>query len=162
MGAGKTSLARALGAELPARLIHADSHIWDPYWTLRNRQVAGAELLCLFTREDRWIADGPVTHVPEEMLTLADLVIYLDYSLPRLVLHNIKRWIVHRRRKRPELPEGCEDGIPVETLWRILRGEIRRPCNEAVRINAPQHLVRLRSPQQARIFIETLSSWVAA
>jgi adenylate kinase family enzyme len=110
-GAGKTLLARRLARVLPARVVHMDSHIWGPGWTLRDRAVAEAELQAVLRTEPAWIAEGHLEHAAREMLELADLVIYLDLSRPRLLRNIVLRWWRHRRRRRPELPEGCEERL---------------------------------------------------
>src|SRR5918997_1053777 len=88
-GAGKTILARRLAAIVAIPLVHADSYIWGPNWTLRDRARAEAELRSILRAQADWIAEGYLNYAAREMLELADLVIYLDYSQPRLLLNNI-------------------------------------------------------------------------
>jgi adenylate kinase family enzyme len=152
-GAGKTSLARAILNARPAPHINADAYIWDPNWTLRGPDP-NAEFQAALKRKRAWIADACVVHGPKELLELPDLVIYLDYSAPRLVLHNLKRWLVHRRTRRAELPAGCEERFPLAILRGVLRGGYRRLHEEALTTYPPRRLVRISSPRELRAFVE--------
>lgn len=152
-GAGKTLLARRIARALPARLVHADSHIWGPDWTLRDRAVAEAELQSLLRGEPAWIAEGYLTYAAREMLELADLVIYLDYSRSRLLRNIVVRWWRHRRRRRPELPEGCEERLGWSRLCAIATDDLQRLTEAALRAHPPRRLVRMRSPRALRQFL---------
>jgi adenylate kinase family enzyme len=148
-GAGKTSLSGLIAEARPLQRVNADSYIWGPNWTVREPDAFQAAL----RRKRMWIADSCVAHGPRELLELPDLVIYLDYSVPRLLFHNIKRWLVHRRHRRPELAEGCEERFPLWIIYDVLSGCIRRLHEEAIVTYPPRRLVRLRSPSELRLFL---------
>ena len=152
-GAGKTLLARRIARVLPARVVHADSHIWGPGWTLRDRGVAEAELQAVLRDEPAWIAEGYLKHAAREMLELADLVIYLDLSRPRLLRNIVLRWWRHRRRRRPELPEGCEERLGFARLRLIATDDLHRLTEAALAAHPPRRLVRIRSPRELRRFL---------
>ena len=152
-GAGKTMLARRLATIVPARLVHADSYIWGPNWALRDRARAEAELRSVLRAQDDWIAEGYLNYAAREMLELADLVIYLDYSRPRLLLNNVARWLRHRRRRRPELAEGCEERLDLARLREIATADLRRLNEAALQAHPPRRLVRIRSPRRLRGYL---------
>ncbi len=151
-GAGKTRLSRELVTPRPMRRVNADSYLWDSHWRLREPDPRAAFQAAL-RRGKRWIADSEVCHGPRELLQLPDLVIYLDYSMPRLVLHNIRRWLTHRKFRRPELPAGCEERFPRQILKDIVGGRTRRGHEEALRSYPPRLLVRIRTPRKLRAFV---------
>lgn len=152
-GAGKTALSRAIARSRRRAHINADRYIWGANWTLREPHPE-SEFRAALREKRAWIADGSVHFGPEEMLGLSDLVIYLDYSVPRLVLHNLRRWLVHRKSPRAELPAGCEERFPLQILAGVVLGIHRRVHEEALRAHPPRRLVRLRSPRKLRTFLD--------
>jgi adenylate kinase family enzyme len=116
-GAGKTTLARKLGAKLSIPVTHLDQIVWAPDW----REVPAQEreaALSRITGSDSWIIEGVSRSVRER----ADLVVFLD--VPRVVclwrcIHRTARYL---RRPRPELPAQC----PEWRIWPRLPGMIWR------------------------------------
>lgn len=148
-GAGKTTLSRAITRHYPLTPVSADSHIWRPGWIpVSNRGFRAA-----LRRRGYWIADSTVEHGAREMLERSELVIYLDYSLRRLLLHNLRRWLRHRKHQRAELPDRCPERFPFRILLNLLRGRYRRKHEDALAAYPPHRLVRLRSPRQLRAFV---------
>jgi hypothetical protein len=85
---------------------------------------------------------------------LADLVIYLNYTNKRAFFYNIKRWIKHRKNKREELPEGCEEKLSFKSLYEILRGDVVRHTENALKKYPPRKLIRIKSLEQLKVFID--------
>ncbi|MEO8638235.1 MAG: hypothetical protein ABI430_05050 [Candidatus Taylorbacteria bacterium] len=153
-GSGKTSLARTLGEKLSLPAIHIDTYIWGENWTLKDRAEAENKIKDLLQNQNSWIVDGYINYAPKEMLELADLVIYLNYTNLRAVFHNIKRWIKHRKNKRDELPEGCEDSLQIKNLFEIWQGGVVQLIENALTKYPPKNLVRIKSPKELKIFID--------
>ncbi len=152
-GAGKTTLARVLGKELSLPVIHMDSYIWGKDWTLNDKGRAENQIKNLL-HDENWIAEGYMSYAPQEMLELADLVIYLNYSNTRALFRTVKRWIKHRRNKREELPEGCEEKFDLLYLYQILKGNVVHHIEGALKKYPPRELIRMRSPKQLKIFLD--------
>jgi len=107
-GAGKSALARRLGAALELPVIELDKHFWPPdltpmpkdRWAAVQRELVGA---------DRWILDGdlgPYDVLPVR-LRAADTVLVLDFPLWRCAWRALRRsrenlafwrWLVSYRR----------------------------------------------------------------
>lgn len=153
-GAGKTTLSRELARMGSSEHICADSYIWDPGWSWRAPHGGTAEFRAALRAPGDWIADGSVDFGGEDMLRLSDLVIYLDYSWPRLLVHNVRRWLLHRKRQRPELPPGCEEKFPAVMLLRLAAGGPRRRHERALLSHAPRRLARVTSPRELRTFVD--------
>ena len=73
-GAGKTTLARELGARLGLEPVHLDWLWWRPGWRERGREEFDAELAELLRRPE-WILDGNFQRTLPERLKFADTVI---------------------------------------------------------------------------------------
>ena len=109
-GAGKSTLATALGARTGLPVVHLDQRYWGPGWTPKPEaewQAAVRELAAA----DEWIIDGNYSPTLPARLARADTVLFLD--LPRLVC----LWAVTRRalrywgRSRPEMAEGVKENL---------------------------------------------------
>ncbi|WP_089918124.1 adenylate kinase [Lentzea albida] len=116
-GAGKSTLAAALGAATGLPVVELDKHFWGPgleatpleLWAVVQGELAA---------EDRWIMDGDLGpyDVLDVRLRRADTVLLLDYSFPRCAWRAVWRsresadfwrWVWSwRRRSRPVLLEA--------------------------------------------------------
>jgi adenylate kinase family enzyme len=116
-GAGKSTLAAALGAATSLPVVELDKHFWGPdleatppdRWAAHQAGLAAA---------DQWIMDGDLGpyDVLDVRLRRADTVLLLDYSFPRCAWQALRRsreradfwlWVWSwRRRHRPLLVEA--------------------------------------------------------
>ena len=81
-GAGKSTLARRLGAATGIEVFHLDKLYWKPNWTKtpKDEWLKTVEnLLC----KDEWIMDGNFGGTMEIRLAACDTAIFLDF--PRTV-----------------------------------------------------------------------------
>ena len=152
-GSGKTTLARVLAKKLDLPIIHVDSYIWGKNWTLNDRNETENKIKTTLSREEKWIADGYITYAPKEMLEMSDLVIYLNYTNIRSVFYNIKRWIKHRKNKREELPEGCEEQLKLKSLYQVFQGGVVHLIEDAIKTYPPDNLVRIKSPSKLKKYL---------
>jgi adenylate kinase family enzyme len=113
-GAGKSTLARRLGALTGLPVVELDKHFWSPDLTPLTREQWAARQRELVRRPE-WIMDGDLGpyDVPEVRLDAADTVLLLDFSLWRCAWRALRRsgeradfwwWLVgYRHRSLPEL-----------------------------------------------------------
>lgn len=155
-GSGKTTLARELAKKFPYQIVHMDTFIWGPNWKENDRDQAEQKVQELLRTQSEWIAEGYITYADREMLELADLVLYLDYSKTRSFFNNIKRWMKHRNIKREELPEGCEERFNLKSWLRMLRQSgVKQLIEEALQKYPPKNMVRVKSPRKMKKFTES-------
>jgi adenylate kinase family enzyme len=124
IGAGKSTVARALGEILGIEVFHLDGLWWQPgeykitgAASVATHTMTEDEFLQLEERiaaREAWVIDSGVANI-EIRLARADTVVFLD--LPRWIC----AWCVLKRhnRPRPDYPEGVEEGIG--WLWLLLR-----------------------------------------
>ena len=112
-GAGKSTLARALGERTGLPVVHLDEHYWRPGWveTPPDEWRARQAELCA---ADRWIIDGNYSGTVDLRLATADTLVFLD--LPRRVTIPavLRRWARHRGR--PVQAAGCPERTSAEFL----------------------------------------------
>ncbi|GIG68725.1 hypothetical protein Pen01_50200 [Phytomonospora endophytica] len=111
-GAGKSTLATALGAASGLPAVELDEHFWGPGLEATPRE-RWAEVQAELAAAERWIMDGDLGpyDVLEVRLRRADTVLVLDYSFPRCAWRALRRsweradfwvWVWSwRRRSRP-------------------------------------------------------------
>ena len=158
-GAGKSTFARRLGRVLDIEVIHLDSLYWKPGW-VETPKAEWAETVAELARRDAWIIDGNYSGTFDIRLRACDTLIFLD--TPRLVClwRVLKRFIVYRRRTRPDMAAGCEETLNLEfILWVWNYPRTRRPkILNRMRENAgSKQMFRLRSPAEAERFLAAVS-----
>jgi adenylate kinase family enzyme len=118
-GAGKSELATRLSRTVDIPVVHLDTLFWAPGWRPAPESEARAALERVVAGE-RWILDGNFL-ADDSRFARADTVVFLD--LPRRVCFRrvLVRLVRDRRRSRPDLPEGCREGLDLGLLWWIWR-----------------------------------------
>ena len=146
-GAGKSTLARRLGAATGLPVVHLDGLYWQPGWVAMER-AAWRRTVENEIAKDAWIIDGNFGSSLELRLSRAQAAVYLNYSRAVCLAGVLRRvWTTHGRgvpgAVRPELsalgvglPEagrhtcegaaGCAPG-----------GEVRHTEKPAGRASAP-------------------------
>jgi adenylate kinase family enzyme len=121
-GAGKSGLARELGARLGIRVLHLDTLFWKPGWVPTPRD----EFEAMQRREltgDAWIVDAQYDDMLPDWVEKADTVVFVDASLVRCL------WRVSRRRldrqSRVGTPAGSEPGSVHRAFLKFLRNQWR-------------------------------------
>ncbi len=111
-GAGKSTVAAAIAAELGSPYVELDSLYHGPGWVPRPSfendvaDLAGSE---------RWVTEWQYQLARPVLGARADLLVFLD--LPRwLVVARVVRRTIKRKLLRTELWEGCREP-PLRTLF---------------------------------------------
>jgi adenylate kinase family enzyme len=154
-GAGKSQLARQLGALTGLPVVHLDREFWRPGWqeTPRDEWLAKQRQL---VSDEAWIIDGNYGGTMDLRLASADTVIFLD--LPRLVCiwRVIRRRFSSMRRGRPDMAEGLQDKLDVAFLrWIWSYPRTRRPgiLERLAHLPSTTRVVRLRNRQEVAEFM---------
>ena len=158
-GAGKTTLAAAVGRVLEVPHVEIDGLFHGPGWTPRPEFEADVRA---FSARPAWVTEWQYGVVRPLLLERADLLVWLD--LPRgRVLRQVTRRTLHRRLRRTVLWNGNLE----PPLWTILtdREHIVRwswttDGHTALRVEQAQHVrpdlavVRLRSRREIRQWLD--------
>jgi adenylate kinase family enzyme len=157
-GSGKTTLAAEMARRLGAPHVELDALHWGPNWTLPTvegfrEKVAGA------LSGERWVTDGNYSAVRDLVWGRAEMLIWLDYSLPVIMAQLVRRTL-RRCLTREELWNGNRERLweflfTRESLWWwVLRTYRKRRRQFPELLALPEHahlrVIRLRSPQAMR------------
>lgn len=154
-GAGKSTFAGRLGSLLGLPVIHLDAYYWKPGWVEPPKDSWLETVEGLLAR-DSWVMDGNYSGTLPVRLRACDAVVFLD--LPRAVClwRVVKRSILYRRRRRPDMAEGCPEQFSLEFL-RWVWGYPKRSRPKALRLLEEEargkQIVRLRSRAEVREFL---------
>jgi adenylate kinase family enzyme len=156
-GSGKSTLAQQLGGRLGLPVLHLDTLYWLPEWKEPDNTDYRAQFAAAFAGEG-WVSDGNFFETLELRLPRADALIILDR--PRwLCLCRVLWRACLQRRARPDLPEGCAEGLD----WKLLRyvwryDAVSRPALEAARLACGRDVptIRLRNDGEVAAFLNTL------
>ena len=154
-GAGKSTLARALGEKTGLPVVHLDRIWWEPgNWQHIGEPEFDARLMAELEKP-RWILDGNFNRTMEMRLEACDTVIYLDY--PRLVC--LKNWlgrvVKNWGRHRPDMTEGCAEWFDPEFVKWIWNFNKNNRVLNYTRIAKSKHAkaIVLKNRKEARQFL---------
>jgi adenylate kinase family enzyme len=92
-GSGKTTLAKELARRLAVPHVELDALSWGPNWTLVPHELVRARLSEALA-DGGWVTDGNYGFLRDLIWPSADTIVWLDYSLPRIL------WQLTRRNVR--------------------------------------------------------------
>ena len=115
-GAGKSTLARLIGARLGLPVFHLDQFFFAPGWAEVPRDTFVAEVERLAAMPE-WVIDGNFTFAIEPRLRAADTVIYLD--MPSWLCVTRVLWRIWRGygRTRFDMRDGCPEHLDLSFVW---------------------------------------------
>lgn len=122
-GAGKSTLARALGEKLGLPVVHLDRLWWRENW----EHVPQEEFDALLARElekPRWIIDGNYSRTVPMRLPRCDTIVYLDFDRWTCLLGMCWRLLGSSGRVRPDMGPGCPERFDpefVRFIWNFNR-----------------------------------------
>lgn len=152
-GAGKTTLARALGAQLDLPVVHADFVVFRHGDRPRPESLWQAELAAIADGE-AWVIDAMKISSLEHRVARADTVVFLD--LPR---RSCYAGVLRRRLRYRGLVDrerGIADRVTLEFLrwiWRFRRDARPRVLDVLTRHAATTCVVILRGRRDVRAFL---------
>lgn len=157
-GAGKSTLAKRLGEKLNLHVYHLDSMFWKPEWVPTEREE-WKRLQFEILEKDEWIIDGNYGSTLDIRIEKADTIIFLDYSTVTCLYGVIKRRIIHHRKTRPDMGEGCPEKLDWEFLkWVAEYKRKKSPIivNKLNQLEQQKSIIHLRTRRETEDFVKTL------
>lgn len=160
-GAGKTTLARRIGARLAIPHIEIDALYHGPGWVPRPSFL---DEVHDFARTDAWVTEWQYREARPLLLERATLAVWLDYPVWLRISRSIRR-TVRRRLTREELWNGNVEA----SLWRAVAApegiirwawQTRHKYDDVIERFAAERpglpVVRLRSQSEAETWLAAL------
>ena len=155
-GAGKSTLARALGDKLDLPVVHLDKLFWRPGWdpvsreefdVLHSRALAG----------EKWILDGNFSRTLKLRLQYADHVILMNYPTLVCVFRILKRVIINRGKTRDDMTEGCNERLDISFL-KYVRGFKKKRLPQMLETlqNSSVPVTQIRNKRELKQFISSI------
>jgi len=157
-GAGKSTLARQIGAKTGLPVVHLDAVYWHKGW-VETPKVEWAETARELASRPEWILDGNYGGTMDLRLAASDTIIFLDLPPALCAARVLLRFLKYRSQSRPDMAAGCPeklDFVFLQWIWNYRRD--RRP-GILTRMNAyaeGRRLVHLQTPGQVRRFLASL------
>ncbi len=107
----------------------------------------------LLTRK-AWIMDGNYSGTFDMRLEACDTVIFLDLSRVICIRRLLKRAVLYRNRRRPDMAEGCQERLNWEFIkWVWGYRERTRPKFIKLLESSAKQVIWLRSPTEVKKFL---------
>lgn len=126
-GAGKSTLAAAMGKRFALPVVNLDKLWWLPNWKTRSENEFD-DMLQAELCKSYWIIEGNFVRTFGRRLGYADLCIFLDYPTELCLQSVYSRAEQYRGRSRPDMTEGCIEQVDHEfEQWIRSYGESVKP-----------------------------------
>jgi adenylate kinase family enzyme len=157
-GAGKSTVATALGQRTGLPVVHLDPLYWAPGWVARPPEEFQAALLAAVAG-DSWILDGNVLwgDADDPRFARADTVVFLDLPRRTCLWRATKRRLRYRGELRPDLPAGCPEAFDLSFyrwMWSFPRQVRPRVLAVLAGLGPEAEVHHLRSAAEVRRFLE--------
>ncbi len=160
-GSGKTTFGRKLADVTGIPRYEIDAMFWKPDW-VQTTDEEFRPLVDNATTGESWIIDGNYKRVQDLTIGRADTVIWLDYSLPRVmyrvILRTIKRYfdqkpLWHNNRESLRMVFS-KDSIILYTLthFKLKRRWYNKIIDEKLFPNA--EFIQIRNRKEEREFFD--------
>jgi len=158
-GAGKSTLARALGERLGLPVTHLDRLYFGPDWRAVG-EAAFRDRVAEALAGDAWVVEGTYHEASQISLPRADLVIWLDRPALLRLWRSWNKVRRHRGQVRADRPDGCEEGFSLRYAAMIFSfGAWTGRVEASVRrVAAQARVICLRSDAEARTALERLAT----
>ena len=156
-GAGKSTLARQLGAKLNLPVVHLDKLFWRPGWEHISREEFDRHHREALAQE-KWIIDGNYDRTMGERAKYCDTIIYLDFSRAACLMGVAKRVLTSYGRVRPDMGEGCPERFDLEFIkwiWDFNKNN-REKTYRLLNETEGKETVVLKNRRAVRLFLKTL------
>ena len=157
-GAGKSTLARRVGATLGLPVVHLDRVVFGPKWSRVETPLARAKLAELLA-PGSWVVEGSYRELADLILPNADLVIWIDQPEWLRLYRSWRKTRIHRNRPRADRPDGCEEGFGWSYVRLVLDfGRWSTELENRLTAAAGQPPLRLRGDRAVARFLAELGA----
>lgn len=151
-GSGKSVFSAKLGKKLNLPVIHLDSYFHLPGWEKRPNEE-WLKIHDEFIQGKEWIIDGTYRKTLEKRINAADTIIFLDIPKWLAFYRMVKRRIVHRNSKRPDMPDFLNEQISFLLFRKNLTFSSKRIYEIINKHNDSKKIIILRDNKMIEKFL---------
>jgi adenylate kinase family enzyme len=159
-GAGKSTLSARLAKKLGVPVHYLDPHHWLPGWKYRDTASA-REIVGALADTPEWVMDGNFAETFDLRMPRADTLVWLDYPRSTCVSRILMRTIRDYGKQKPDLPEGCPEGLDVNVLrfaWSFPTQQRPQIVDGIERFGGHLRVTRIESDRAAAEFLATVKA----
>ncbi len=165
-GGGKTTFAKKLAARLGHPYVEMDGLFWLPNWTEPGDEVFFPKLASALS-QPTWVLDGNYDRTLSIKWKDVTTVIWIDYSFRRTIFQAVRRALIRSIYRKELWPGTGNRESFVQSflsrksiiLWTLKTFHRIRERYEKRRMDSQYshiHFVRLKGPDEARKFLESI------
>ena len=154
-GAGKSTFSRNLSDKLDIPVYHLDKLFWNRGWISTPQDEFDNKIQELANR-DKWIIDGKYIRTFDMRAEREDTIIFINMPTYVCFYRVIKRRVMYKDKSRPDMAEGCPEGIDFEFFKWVLtyNKKIRPRILEKLKKYNDKTVIILNSEKEVKDFIE--------
>ncbi len=155
-GAGKSTLAKALGKKLNLPVVHLDKEFWRPGWVMAPK-TEWQEIIAKLVEGEQWILDGNFDGSLSMRLPHSDTVIFLDFSPVLCLWRLLKRRLKYFNTHRPDMTPGCKEQLDLEFvkwIWRFRKDSRPNITKCLEKYGADKKIILLKKPSDIKAFLK--------
>lgn len=158
-GAGKSTLARALGGRLDLPVTHLDRLCYDPGW-MRVGAEEFSNRVSQALQGDRWVVEGTYHEASVISLPRADLVVWVQQPVLLRLWRAWRKTRRHRNAPRADRPDGCAEGFDLAYARTVLSfGRWTSAIEASVKgVAAQARVLCVRSDREVAALVEGLGA----
>ena len=159
-GAGKSTLSEKLSGILNITVYHLDTYFWKPGWQMSDT-TSWNEINDKLVNNENWIIDGNFKSTMANRLEAADIIIFLDIGRLTCLFNAWKRYFKYRKKRRPDLAEGCYEKIDFDYykwIWGYRKRSRHYTLECIENYGKDKNVIILKTKKEIGIFIEKLRS----
>jgi adenylate kinase family enzyme len=159
-GAGKSTFAKELSAEIGIKIIHLDCHFWLPGWEMRARDEWD-KMIDEFLDKDEWIMDGNYLRTMDKRIDRADTIIFFDFPRWRCLYNAFARMLKGKflKTKRSDITEGCDERFDFDFykwIWNFNMNHRKEIYSKLEKVRTTKSVQVVRNYKDKKIFLGSL------
>ncbi len=146
-GSGKSTFAGKLGEITGIPVYYLDVYFWNAGWVERNREEWNSIVRDLL-KNDKWIMDGNYSGTQDIRFADADTILFLDLPRWKCLINALKRVIVYRNKKRPDMATGCNERFDFafyKWIWRFKKTDGKKTADRFERLMREKDIIVLKN-----------------
>ncbi|WP_195990217.1 DNA topology modulation protein [Clostridium sp. D53t1_180928_C8] len=154
-GAGKSTFSRKLSEKLNIPVYHLDKFFWNKGWVSTPKDKFNSKIEELVNKEE-WIIDGNYIRTLEVRAKKSDTIIFINMPTYLCLYRIIKRRFMYKGKSRPDMAEGCPEGIDFEFFKWVFtyNKKIRPQILDKLNIYNDKNIIILNGKKEVKNFIE--------